>query len=219
MKPFTWSYSKLKNFEACQKRHQQIDLLKNFQDAGGEALTWGNSVHDALAKACRSEARLPDEMLPYQSWVDRVLAGPGRLMVEQKYAITRAFGPCSGYFAPTVWYRGIADIVRVWDDVALVIDWKTGKVLEDSVQLMLMAACVFAHFPQVRVVRSEFIWLAEDCTTPEIYTQPDVADAWVALLPRVEAMERAYLSNTYRPMPGRLCKRWCPVSNCEHFGK
>lgn len=217
-KGWSWSYSKLKNYDVCPKRMYEVDILKNFSDGGGEALAWGNAVHDALAKALKNNTPLPVEMKAYQYWVDRVRRGSGQLLVEQKYAITRDFQKTT-YFADDVWYRGIGDVVRLNGVVALVLDWKTGKILEDSVQLMLMAQCLFSHFPEITHVRSSFIWLKDDCETPELLSRQEVADQWVDLLPRVLAMENASKTLTYPPKPGHLCRAWCPVTSCPFHGK
>ena len=217
-KEWAWSFSKLKNFETCPHRHQQVDLLKNFSDEGGEALMWGNSVHTSLANALGKGVPLPKEMAAYQKWVDRVNSGSGQLLVEQKYAITRDFEKTQ-YFAPNVWYRGIGDVVRIDGSVALVLDWKTGRVKDDYTQLALMAQCIFSHFPFVKKVRSEYVWLAEDCSTPELFTRQDLADTWVGLLDRVRMMENAHKTQTYPARPGKLCKSWCPVKTCQHNGK
>lgn len=217
-KDWAWSYSKLKNFEVCPKRNYEVDIARNFSDEGGEALTWGNEVHAKLAEALAKNTPLPKEMEAYAYWVDRVRRGTGKLLVEQKYAITRDFKPTT-YFANDVWYRGIGDVVRIDDDVALVVDWKTGKVLEDSVQLMLMAQCLFSHFPKLKYVRSSFIWLKDDCETPELLSREEVANQWVELLPRVTAMEAAHKAQNFPPKPGRLCKNWCPVTSCPYHGK
>lgn len=224
-KEWAWSYSKLKNFEVCPKRHYEVDLCKNFNDnidpvtgKPNPALEEGNQTHDALAKACSGAQPLPEKYKRYQIWVDRVLAGPGQLLVEQKYAITRDFRPTT-YFARDTWFRGIGDVVRIDGPVALVIDWKTGKVLEDSVQLMLMAQCLFSHYPQLKRVRSEFVWLKDECTTPEVFTRQEIAEQWVALLPRVNGLERAAKELTYPPKPGGLCKKYCPVQSCPFWRK
>lgn len=214
--PFTWSYSKLKNGEACLKKHYEVDLAKNYTE-DTEQLTWGNTVHKALATACTGGA-LPAEMTPYQHWVDRVKSGPGKLLVEQKLAIQRDFAPCS-YFAPAVWFRSVGDVIRVDGPVALGLDWKTGKVLHDSVQLMLLAQCIFSHYPEVQRVRTEFIWLKDDCTTHEIWDRPTIARAWVTLLPRVQVLEDAARTMNYPPKPGRLCRKYCPVTACPYHGK
>jgi hypothetical protein len=219
-KEWSWSYSKLKNFDVCPKRHYEIDLAKTYaeENVPGGPLDWGNAVHAALAKAISGAAPLPADMATFQTWVDRVKAGPGQLFVEQKYAITRDF-QATTYFARNVWYRGIGDVVRIWDDVALILDWKTGKILEDSVQLMLMAQCLFSHFPNVKKVRSEFVWLKEECTTPEVFDRQEVADQWVSLLPRVTALETATKAQAFPPKPSGLCKRHCVVQSCPFHGK
>ena len=223
-KEWAWSYSKLKNFETCPRRHYECDIVKNFDDkvkADGTPnveLAEGNEAHDALAKACGKGVDLPAKFSHYQTWVDRVRTGPGQLLVEQKYAITRDFAPTT-YFARDVWYRGIGDVVRIDGPVALVLDWKTGKVLEDSVQLMLMAQCIFSHFPQVKRVRSEFVWLKEECTTPEVFTRQEIADAWLTLLPRVARLEADSKAMQFPPKPGALCKRYCPVQTCPFWRK
>lgn len=217
-KEWSWSYSKLKNYETCPKRHYEIDLLKSVKEEESESLMWGNSVHSSMAKACTGAEPLPATMKDYQRWVDLVREGPGQLLVEQKYAITRQFGPTT-FFGRDAWYRGIGDVVRIHGPVALVLDWKTGKVLEDSVQLMLMAQCIFSHYPSVQRVRSEFIWLKEDCSTPEVFTRQELAVAWRDLLPRVGALETAGKTLTYPPKPSGLCKKYCPVTSCPFFGK
>lgn len=217
-KEWSWSYSKLKNFEVCPKRMYEVDITKAYADTGGEALTWGNAVHDALAKALRDNVPLPAEMAAYQYWVDRVKRGTGQLFVEQKYAITRQFQKTT-YFAKDVWYRGIGDVVRINKTVALVLDWKTGKILEDSVQLMLMAQCLFSHFPEIKHVRSSFVWLKEDCETPELLSRQEVADQWVGLLDRVNGLEQAHKQMNFPPKPGYLCQSYCPVTACAFHGK
>lgn len=220
-KDWSWSYSKLKNFDVCPKRMYEIDIAKNYQepeDPDGP-LAWGNRVHKALSAALTTPPhQLPKEYAEFQVWVDRVLKGPGELFVEQKYAINRQFQKTT-YFANDAWYRGIGDVVRIDKDIALVLDWKTGKILEDSVQLMLMSQCLFSHFPQLKYVRSEFVWLKDDCTSPELFTRQEVADQWVDLLPRVQQLEQASKDMNYPPKPGFLCKRFCAVTACAMHGK
>lgn len=220
VKDWNWSYSKLKNFEQCPKRMYEVDILKRYQepeDPNGP-LAWGNRVHKVLAAVLTGKMVLPDEMKQYAPWVDRVLRGSGQLFVEQKYAITRQFQK-TAYFAPDVWYRGIGDVVRIAGDLALVLDWKTGKVLEDSVQLMLMAQSLFSHYPDLKYVRSEFIWLKDNCSSPELFTREEVADQWVGLLQRVNGMEEASKTLTFPPKPGHLCQKYCPVTSCPFHGK
>lgn len=215
--PFTWSYSKLKNYDTCPKRHYEVDIAKHFTE-DSEQLQWGNRLHKSLADACTGKVPLPKELEDYQHWVDKVRAGPGELLVEQKFAITRDFQPCE-YFGPKVWYRGICDVLRVDGPIAKALDWKTGKIQHDSIQLMLMAACIFAFHPEVKRIGTEFIWLKENCSTPEVFDRATMAQQWIGVLERVKVLEEAGRTMTYPPKPGRLCANWCPVLSCSFHGK
>lgn len=221
-KEWSWSYSKLKNYEVCPRKHYEVDIAKTAAETQSDdpdsALNWGNRVHAAFAAALTGKAPLSPEMKAFQIWVDRVLAGPGKLLVEQKYAINRNFKQ-TAYFANDVWLRTIGDVVRIDRDIALVLDWKTGKIVEDSVQLMLMAQALFSHYPELKLVRSEFVWLKHEATTPEVFSRQEVADQWVGLLERVGSLENAHLTQTYPPKPGGLCKSYCPVNSCPYWKK
>lgn len=228
-KEWAWSYSKLKNFEVCPLRHNEIDLLKRHQDTDegdpNSPLAVGKRAHDALARRLSSQkVTLPAEFTEYESFVKRIedkrVSCDGTLFIEQKYAVTRAFEPTT-YFARNVWYRGIADVLLLsgTGQVALAVDWKTGKLQEDSVQLALMAQCIFSHYPQVQAVASRFAWLKESAETDETFTRSDLRRLWTRLLPRVEAMEMAAQTKNYPATPNKLCRSYCPVTTCVHHGK
>jgi hypothetical protein len=222
-KLFSWSFSKLSNFETCAKKYYEYYVVKNVKDDSTENIDWGNAVHDAMRDAIKEGKPLPASMTPYQPWVERVKVGPGDLLVEQKYALDQTLSPVP-YFAPTVWYRGIADVARIHGPVALALDWKTGKPKEDSVQLKLMALCIFQHFPQVKVVRTEFVWLQLDPNDPNatsklIMRREDVPEFVTQLLPRVRKLQWATETMTYPPNPSGLCVRYCKVTSCPYHGK
>lgn len=214
---FSWSYSKLKNFESCPQRHHQVDILRAFKDEEGENLAWGNAVHDALAKAIGKGVPLPAGMQAYQHWVDKMLAGESTPDVELKLAITEDFQPCA-FFDDKAWFRGIIDVLKPAGAVALIGDWKAGKILEDSVQLALFAQLAFSHYPDLQKVRTEFIWLKHDATTREDFDRRDMQELWAALGPRVAALKQAHETGQYPVNPSGLCRRYCPVSSCAHHG-
>lgn len=217
-KPFTWSYSRLKNFEACPKKHYEIDIKKSIKEAESDQLLWGNQVHDGMAKRLgEKQAELPKAMQIYEPWARRVLAGQGTIYVENKMALTREFGAC-GFFDAGVWFRAVGDVIKVHGRVAWILDWKTGKIVEDSCQLALSAACVFARFPEVKRVKSTFAWLKDNATTDEVFTPEDMPGMWRGLWPRIQALEHAHNTTSYVAKPGGLCRSWCPVTSCVHHG-
>ncbi len=217
-KPFSWSYSKLKNFEACPKRHFHIDVQKDVKEEESEMLAWGNVVHDRLAKRVSKNEPLPPELVKFDKWAERIQATPGVIHVEQKLAIKKDFGACK-FFDREAWFRAVGDVIKINGQVALVADWKTGKIVEDSVQLALAAACVFAHYPEVMAVRSEFIWLKHDASTRETFKREDMAAFWRGLWTRIETLQHAHENDEFPAKPNGLCRRWCPVTKCPHHGE
>ena len=221
-KTFAWSYSKAKNYLTCAKRYYEVDIAKNFADST-EQLLWGNEVHKALADACTGKTPLPASMKDYQIWVDRYAGTdlPGQLLVEQQYAITRDFRPTQ-WFAGNVWFRSVCDLLRIDGPVARSVDWKTGKPIHDSRQLMLSAQCVFAHHPQVKRIYTEFVWLKENdlaAVTPEVFNRDTIVREWPPVLEIAKEMEHAAATMNYPPKPGKLCARYCPVLSCTFHGK
>lgn len=216
-KKFAWSYSKLKNYESCPKRYYNVDVAKVVKEEESEQLQYGNALHKALAEAVSGKADLPKPFAGFQKLVDKITANPGKLLVEQQLAIRQDFSKCE-WFAKDAWYRGIADVIKIIGPVALVIDYKTGKILEDGVQLALMAQCVFAHHPEIQKIRTEFWWLKEDAETRADFTREDMVKVWAGLLPRVKMLEDAHAGANFPPKPGYLCRKWCPVEACPHHG-
>lgn len=217
-KSFAWSFSRLKNYETCPLKYQQVDLLKNFKEAKSKELDWGDFVHKTFAAALLGQIQLPDEMADYKDWIDKVHLLPGELFVEQKYAIDKNFKPTS-YFADNVWFRGIGDVVKVFHTRAAIIDWKTGEIKPDSVQLMLNAQCIFSHYPKVQVVHTAFVWLKYGTTTTEEFTREDLAEGWLGLYDRVASLETATKTGVFLPKPSGLCRKHCPVSTCSYYQK
>ena len=215
---FSWSFSKLQSSETCAYRYQQVDLLRNYKDEDRTALDWGDQVHKAMARAILIGEPLPSAMAPWQHWIDEMRALPGQHIVEGKWAIDRNFNKVN-WSAPTAWYRGRADDTRIDGPVADGTDWKTGRIKEDETQLLLMAQLVFAHFPEVKRCRQRFVWLKEDCATERVYSRRDMAQQWLGILGRVQNLEEMETTKVFPKKPGRLCREWCPVKDCEFHGK
>jgi hypothetical protein len=219
-KPFSWSYSRLKNFEVCPKRYYHVDVRKDFKEAESEQLRQGNIVHKLF------EERLGPRKVPfpqaykdiYEPWATRVEYGPGDIHVEQQLAITKDFAPCE-WFAPNAWYRAKVDVLKKHEQFAILIDWKTGRIVEEPVQLMLSTACVFAHHPEVQVCKSIYAWLAENAESGEVIKREELPTLWSNLWERIEELREAHARDSFPPTPNHLCRSWCPVSVCPHNGR
>lgn len=218
-----FSFSSIDNYETCPRKYYSYSAAPKHlrvKDQDTSNIDWGNAVHDAMKNALESNGAvpLPPEMKPFQKWVDRVLAGPGELFVERKLGLTDDLSPCA-YFAPVAWLRVIEDVIRIYDTVGLALDWKTGGKKDAPEQLGLAALALFQHYPQLQVVRSEYVWLRDDDTTPHVYRRSDMSAFMSALMPRVNKYVEAHRTGTFDPKPGGLCKRYCKDTTCEHHGK
>lgn len=219
-KPFAWSYSALNSFETCPRRHN-LTKSKQVVEPQTDALLWGNKVHKALENRLKLKSPLAETMSAYEPLVAAIehRGRGGVIEAEGKLSTDRDYNPV-GYFAPTVWVRGITDFTVVKKASAFVGDWKTGRPTPASAQLALCAALTFAYKPYLEKIITSFVWLQNGTTTNAVYTKADLPDIWNEFHPRVKRMEHAIESENYPPKPSGLCRKHCPVprSMCEHSG-
>jgi hypothetical protein len=224
MKPFAWSWSKLKNYRTCPKRHYEVDVAKNYSDDGSEAIIWGKQVHDALASRVGKGTPLPVTMQGYEDWpasIDKMRAGGAKVLVENKLAMGKGF-LATGFFAADTWFRCVVDVLAIapTGHAAIALDWKTGgKVQPEFEQLGLTAQVLFAHYPKLEVVSGVYVWLGHDTHSQKTYTRDGMAPFWNDIYPMVDTMAEAHKTMTYPPQPSGLCKHYCPVASCPYHGK
>ena len=224
-KPFSFSWSRLKNFRTCPKRHWHLDIQKDIKEPDSEHLIWGHEVHEALANYVSKDARLPQTMQHYKEVADplvRLRKAGAPVKVEQKLAMDSEFKPVS-FFDNKAWFRGVLDVIVVGDTIAGTMDWKTGKMPEDGdteyEQLALSAQLVFAHYPGVDLVETSYVWLGYSDTTERTYKRDGMVPVWNKLWPQITVMTDAYRTTSYPAKPSGLCIRHCPVKSCVYYGK
>jgi hypothetical protein len=221
LKPLPWSHSALNDFLTCPKQYYHKRIAKDVPQEQNEAGAYGDYVHrhfDAWLKAYANggDYELPSDLQQYEDYLGRIAAGAGVMYSECKYAITRELQPCD-FFAPDVWSRAILDVLHLNGQEARVIDHKTGKMKPDSTQLKLSALFVFAHHPEVQVVKTGYFWLKEKKLTKETYVRVNEAQLWQEFVPSLRAYKTAFQLATFRPRPSGLCNGWCPVTACEFW--
>ncbi len=217
-KAWSWSYSKLKNYRTCPRRYYDIDVQKLYGEETSEALDYGNKVHKAWEDRISKGVPFTPEFAAFEEAAQRLLKVPGKIMVEQQLAIREDLVACT-WFDKKTWYRSKADYLAINGPVALAIDYKTGKILEDAEQLALMAECVFSHYPEVQAVRTEYWWLADDAATKEIFYRNKRHETWARILPKVNELKAAHDTTTFPPKPNGLCRKHCIVTGCPNYGK
>lgn len=217
MTDFTWSYSRLKNWETCALRHYHYDIAKDVTEPESGMLAEGHAVHKALELRIASGKKLPLGMGQYESVAAKLEALPGENYAEQKLAITEKFAPV-GFFGSGVWFRTVLDFTNVHNTTAAIIDYKTGKVTQDTTQLQLMSATIFHHAPEVQRVRARLLFLNHNHAERAEFVREDLPEIWGEILPRVRRMREAVEGGKFPPKPSGLCKRYCAVQSCPYHG-
>jgi CRISPR/Cas system-associated exonuclease Cas4 (RecB family) len=218
------SFSRLNTFETCPAKFDYLYVTKNVKDQDNEFTIYGTRVHDALERYGRAKVKSDaaaqaigalDDATPditkHYPIVDRIASLGGTQLFEQQMAIDGDKRPCD-WFGPSVWIRGIADVLVVNGDRAWCLDWKTGKPKSDPTQLQLFAALVFAHYPAVNEVRTSFIWLNHDDATNATYSRAMESNLWLALGPRFERVQHTVDLGVFPARPSGLC-RYCPAKH------
>jgi len=220
MKTPPWSYSGLTSFETCPKRYFHIKVAKDVSDAPGEAAIWGSTVHKYLEDRVKDGTPLPPSVAGYEKMVLPIINREGEKLVEQQFSVDANLQP-TDWSSDAAWCRGIVDVGVLTGKRAVLLDWKTGKRKLDSDQLMLFAGLAFAHYPQLEVVSTGFIWLKEGKVDQQKFGRDQIPTIWQQFVPRVARLERAYNDNKFPPKPSGLCGRWCPVpkNKCEFSGR
>lgn len=206
-----WTYSHLDSFETCPQKFYRTKVLRDIVEPQGEAAKWGERVHTAFELRVKEGTPMPSTMEQWEKLASRLAALPGEKLAEQRFALDRNFQPTAW---KTAWTRGIADLTVIHGKTAATLDYKTGK-RKPSEQLELYSAYIFAHYPDVEVVKAGFVWLRDKKIDWRRRTREEVPVIWQEFLPRVAKLESAYERNSWPARPSGLCRGWCPVTDCS----
>jgi hypothetical protein len=216
---FSWSFSRLRNFETCAKRHYHYDVAKDVGDTNNTpVLLAGHALHKAFELRVRNGTKLPLDMTQHEPLLARLVDAPGETYAEQDLALTDKFKP-TGWRSKAAWFRAKLDFTKVNGALATVLDWKTGKVASEPTQLELQAVTIMHYLPEIKTVKSAFMFVNHDKVIPSIFTRNDVPQIWGGILPRVRKLEAAYDNQEFPAQPNGLCKRYCQVTSCPYHGE
>lgn len=229
IKSFSWSYSKLKNYETCPRRYYEIDVKHSVEQPRSQELQRGDELHEAMRLRVQGTSRLPPQFIYMEKWAEKLTRDlhPYQIIqCELKLSIDRVGRP-TGYMHPTTWLRGKIDYFRLMPssvegvDFGHVVDYKTGKPprVWDDTQLMLNAHMIFSHYATCQKVRVDYLWTEYDDTTHDMFTREQIPERMEQLLPRVNALEEAHKTDNFPPTPNNFCFEYCQVTTCEFHGK
>jgi hypothetical protein len=133
--------------------------------------------------------------------------------------LTENLDPCK-FFDKDVWWRGIADFVAVDGETALLVDYKTGKSAKfaDTHQLQLLSLALFAHFKELKRIRSGLLFLVSKEFVSVTYTRDEIESGWEHWNKDVNRLKISIESDVWNPSENFTCRNWCAVTDCEYNG-
>jgi hypothetical protein len=189
-------------------------------------MIYGKDLHLAAEEYVRDGKELPAKYLFIKPMLDKFNAMPGEKLCENKLAVKimddGKLVPCD-FFDKDVWYRGIADLIILDKDKqeARVIDYKTGKSAQyaDTKQLKLIAATVFIHFPEIKIIKAGLLFVIANEFIREEYDCNFKLAYFDQFKPLIRQLETAIETNVWNPKRNFTCSKWCPVLECSHNGR
>ena len=214
-----WSFSRIKAFEQCPKQFYHEKILKEFPFKQTEAILYGSAFHKMAEDFVGADVPVPKKFGFAEEALVSLKNRRGEKLCEIKLGVTENLEACD-FYAKDVWFRGIADLVILDDDLAWVVDYKTGKSSKyaDKGQLELMALGLFAKYPQIKTVRAGLLFVVCNDLVKDTYMEYDSGKLWEKWLGKYAQMKTAADEDMWNARPNGLCRRHCPVIECVHNG-
>lgn len=215
------SHTNLNDYEICPRRFHHKHILKDCpREEKSKAQLDGTAVHEAFKKRLKLQEKLSKTMEGYESIahnIEELKALRGcTLLVEQKLGV-KEDGTACDFFDSAVWLRGVLDVALTDYASAWIGDWKTGKVREDPTELKIFSLLLKAHYPSLKSVTGNYIWLKEMRLGP-CHPLSDTEHLWTRIKETAENMKNRLIGSLPWPADeGPLCA-YCPVSReqCEY---
>jgi len=215
----TTSFSALKSYETCPRKHYEEKVLKLHPFQETEATRYGILVHKMAEDYVRDGAPpLPENLKKVEQALDVLRNLPGDKYTELEMGITEDVQPCE-FKDERAWLRGIVDLLVVSGSKGYVLDYKTGSSrYPDKDQLLLMSLMAFAKFPELGHVKAALLFLKDRVMVKAEYTREAAMESVNYWQKRVNRLDKALRTDYWPERPNGLCRDYCPVRACPHNG-
>jgi len=215
-----WSYSSLKTFQQCPKKYYHLKVAKDVKDEGSEATIYGKELHKAAEDYIKDGTPIPPQFAFIQETIDALKNIPGEKHTEIELGVSNKGGrlnPC-GFYDKDAWYRGIADLLIVNGDEGYLVDYKSSKNAKyaDLKQLDLLAGAVFAHFQELKTLKTALIFLVSNKFVNKEHNSQHKLAYFEHVRFDLERLETALETGVWNAVAGPLCG-WCPVKTCHNY--
>jgi hypothetical protein len=210
-----FSFSMINTFyNVCRRQAYHKYVVKDAVD------TWtqrgGINRHKAVENHVRHCEPLPPDLQSLAGFLAKLRAPGRKVALELKLGL-RADGTPTQFFANDVRWRMVPDILvyRENNDRAAAFDVKTGKPTQNFVQHALVAAGIFAHYPQINEVVARNIYSRTGAPGPEMrFERAAMPVVMEDIQARALELEHAFEDENCPPRQSPLCA-YCGVKSCS----
>jgi len=218
MNRVVWSFSSLKTFQQCPRKYYHTKIAKDVVESDTTATIYGKSAHTVAEEYIRDGVPVPPAFEYMKPTLDILSKLEGEKLCEVRLGLTKDLKACT-FNAKNVWWHGIADLVVINEEKQLAhsVDYKTSKSARyaDVKQLDLVAAGLFAKFPNIQRVKSALIFVVSKEFVQAEHTRDKMADYVAKPAADVARIEAAIDNGVWNPKQSALCG-FCAVKQCEY---
>lgn len=207
----------------CPKQYHEVKLLKRFPYTQTPAAKRGQEIHAALEQLGKTgviDPEFADMAWGYHALVAGV---PGVKLYEHSFNFNRDKQVVGARDWANKHLTGSADVLVMFNNTAVVIDWKTGRAdYPKPLQLEHMAVFTMWEFPEITEVVGILVFLEHkgadkgNPVVPVKYTRDKLPTYEAALNKLISSVELNATRDHWAPKPSKLCP-WCPVQDCAHW--
>lgn len=207
-----YSYSSISLYRNCPRHFFHKYVARDAVPRSHDAAAAGTQVHEAIETALKTRSPLAGGLEIYETTISSVRKKIDHARIEQTIFLDQHFD-----FAVTKPEKGFVaklDVLILSEDEksAMVIDWKTGKPREDTLQHDCYALAVMKAFPGVDRVTGCNVYLKTGTTSKaQTYLREGLPENQGRIAVEVARIEA---DDHWAMKPGPLCN-WCSATKCK----
>ena len=218
-KAFSWSPSAIADYISCPTQYAARRFYETLPYVETEAMRAGTVEHKMLEDRLRDKKPLPAGLVrgeKYCSAIERSAHG-GMIFAEMELAIDRNMKFVK-WFSKEAYGRCKLDVLAMRGRNCSILDWKSGNIKENSLQLKINACFVSLRHAELEQFNTKYIWLKHDAVTGEVFKKEQIPQLWDEIFGWVRRLETSWETETFPPKRGGLCRSYCSNTKCPHCG-
>lgn len=213
------SYTLISDFRNCPHKAARRHILRDLPNGEpSPEMSHGIRVHKAFEERISQQKPLAEDLQNLEPMAQ--MFKEWGAVAELKLACTSQWVMCD-FYAPDAWLVGKLDIVVIDETRTKAYngDLKTGKIREDSLELVIHALLLKCALPTLTVIRSQYLWTSQLHNVLGILH--DTSDVTIAqklvnsVMTEIHRLAAHPGRDHWPKTPNALCG-WCDVMDCEH---